>query len=179
MSIEQNSEERNPPAELLNEEEFDIVSKGEVVGKSQGYRHSAFIALTLFLIALISFGIGKLVTYRKAEIPIHVTSEASASVSSATEKSAAVSEPATASKSSSIRTISKPTKLAPSTKSAKGLLGTVPTGPIVASKNGTKYYFVACSGAKRISEENKIYFATSSEAQKAGLSPAASCKGLK
>lgn len=39
---------------------------------------------------------------------------------------------------------------------------------IVASKNGETYYYVWCSGANRIKEENKIYFNSKEEAEKAG-----------
>lgn len=49
-------------------------------------------------------------------------------------------------------------------------------GAFVASKNGTKYYPVGCSGANRIKEENKVYFTTSKEAESAGYGKAANCK---
>jgi hypothetical protein len=48
----------------------------------------------------------------------------------------------------------------------------------VASKNGAKYYFPWCSGVSKIKEENKVWFTTKEQAQKAGLTPAANCKGL-
>jgi len=48
----------------------------------------------------------------------------------------------------------------------------------VASKNGTKYHFPWCSGAKRIKESNKIWFSSKEEAIKAGYTPAGNCKGL-
>lgn len=47
--------------------------------------------------------------------------------------------------------------------------------PFVASKNGTKYYKVTCSGVARINEENKVYFATEIEAQNAGYDRASGC----
>ncbi len=54
-----------------------------------------------------------------------------------------------------------------------------PTSQVyIASKNGTKYYFQWCSGAKRIKDGNKVSFSTIEEAQKAGYSPAKNCKGL-
>jgi len=46
----------------------------------------------------------------------------------------------------------------------------------VASKNGKLYYSLGCSGAKRISEKNKIWFATSEEAEKSGFTFSSSCK---
>ncbi len=49
---------------------------------------------------------------------------------------------------------------------------------IVASKSGTKYHLVTCPGAKQIKEENKVYFASSAEAEAAGYGAAANCPGL-
>lgn len=51
-------------------------------------------------------------------------------------------------------------------------------GMYVASKSGTKYYLPSCSGAKRIKEANRIWFATKEEAEAAGLTPAVNCPGL-
>lgn len=48
----------------------------------------------------------------------------------------------------------------------------------VASKSGTKYHFPWCSGAQSIKEENKIWFSSKEEAEKAGYKPATNCKGL-
>ena len=48
----------------------------------------------------------------------------------------------------------------------------------VASKSGSAYHFPWCSGAQRIKEENKIYFSSKEEAEKAGYHPAGNCKGL-
>lgn len=52
-------------------------------------------------------------------------------------------------------------------------------GEVVASKSGTKYHYPWCSGAKQISEKNKITFPSIEEARKAGYTPATNCKGLK
>ena len=49
---------------------------------------------------------------------------------------------------------------------------------VMASRNGTTYYYPSCSGAKRIKEENIIWFATKEAAASAGLKPAANCSGL-
>lgn len=51
-------------------------------------------------------------------------------------------------------------------------------GQVVASKNGTKYYPPDCAAAGRISDANKIWFASVSAAREAGYEPAANCKGL-
>lgn len=51
-------------------------------------------------------------------------------------------------------------------------------GTYVASKNGTKYHLPWCGSAKQIKEENKIWFKTKAEAEGAGYTPAANCKGI-
>lgn len=51
-------------------------------------------------------------------------------------------------------------------------------GLYVASKNGAKYHLPTCSSAKRIKEENKIWFNSKQEAEKAGYEPAKNCKGI-
>ena len=48
----------------------------------------------------------------------------------------------------------------------------------VASKTGSYYYVATCSGAKRISDKNKVWFATKQEAEAKGLKPAKNCPGL-
>jgi hypothetical protein len=49
---------------------------------------------------------------------------------------------------------------------------------VVASKNSTSklYHFTWCSGAKRIKEENKIWFASAQEAISSGYSLANNCQ---
>ena len=46
---------------------------------------------------------------------------------------------------------------------------------VVVSKNSDKYHFTWCSGAKRIKEENKIWFETEAAAQAAGYTKAGNC----
>ena len=55
---------------------------------------------------------------------------------------------------------------------------TVLEGQFVGSVNGTKYHFPWCPGASQMKEENKVWFATKEEAEAAGYTPAANCKGL-
>jgi hypothetical protein len=49
------------------------------------------------------------------------------------------------------------------------------SGSFVASKNGTKYYPVACSSAKRIKDANKVFFQTADEAHAEGYTLASGC----
>lgn len=46
----------------------------------------------------------------------------------------------------------------------------------VASKNGKLYYTSSCSGAKRISPKNEVWFSSSIDAEKAGYTLSSSCK---
>jgi hypothetical protein len=55
----------------------------------------------------------------------------------------------------------------------------VEQGLLVASKNGSKYHYPWCVGARSILEKNKIYFDSIEDARKAGYTPATNCKGLK
>ena len=51
-------------------------------------------------------------------------------------------------------------------------------GQYVASKNGTKYYFVWCSGVSRIKDENKVFFQKKEDAEVLGYEPSSTCVGL-
>ncbi|MFA6278903.1 MAG: hypothetical protein WCS97_02425 [Candidatus Paceibacterota bacterium] len=69
-----------------------------------------------------------------------------------------------------------PEVTSPDTSSPEVTKGTA--GQIVASKNGTKYYFPSCAGVDRISETNKVWFDSESAAIAAGYTLAANCKGI-
>lgn len=45
-----------------------------------------------------------------------------------------------------------------------------------ASSRGSKYYSIGCSAGKSIKMENRVYFATSEEAESAGYELSTSCK---
>jgi hypothetical protein len=45
-----------------------------------------------------------------------------------------------------------------------------------ASKRGSKYYSLGCSGGKTIKQENRVFFNTKEEAEKAGYELSVSCK---
>lgn len=49
------------------------------------------------------------------------------------------------------------------------------SGSVVASKNGTKYHYSYCPGAKQIKESNKITFNTAMAAEAAGYILASNC----
>jgi len=60
-----------------------------------------------------------------------------------------------------------------------GQSSTEASGEVVASKNGTKYYFPWCGSASRIKAENIVKFVSAETARAAGYTPASNCKGLK
>ena len=47
---------------------------------------------------------------------------------------------------------------------------------VVVSKNGERYHYAHCAGAKQIKEENKVFFSTPEAAEAAGFSLAANCR---
>ncbi len=49
-------------------------------------------------------------------------------------------------------------------------------GEVVASRNGTRYYYPWCSGASRLSAATKISFASAEEAEAAGYERGAGCE---
>ena len=61
---------------------------------------------------------------------------------------------------------------------AAGAGQSLASGAVVGSRNSDKYHFPWCSGAQRISEANKVTFASAAEARAAGYTPAANCEGL-
>lgn len=53
-----------------------------------------------------------------------------------------------------------------------------PNQMFVASARGSLYYYPWCEGAQSLSEENKIFFSSKTEAEQAGYKPATNCPGL-
>lgn len=110
-----------------------------------------FLGFIIILVAFGSFGLGRLSKIEDSKTPIRI--ENSAEVT----KSGAIS-----SQTASIM-LSQPNSQ---------------EGQLVGSTGGTKYHFPWCSGAKTISEANKIYFTSKADAESKGYTPASNCKGL-
>ena len=51
-------------------------------------------------------------------------------------------------------------------------------GRVVGSLKGSVYHLPWCAGASRIKEENRRWFSSVEEAERAGYRPAANCPGL-
>ncbi len=79
-----------------------------------------------------------------------------------------------------VKVISKPNSTLNIEQTAAVGVGTTVSGEtVVASKNGTKYHYPWCAGAKQIAEKNKVIFDSIKNARAAGFTPAANCQGLK
>jgi hypothetical protein len=107
-------------------------------------------ALTLILVALLAFGLGRLSKIEAEREPIRIETATPA---------------ATASNDVAPQTIPA---------SPTGTTG----GEVVASKSGKVYYLPWCSGVKRIKAANLVTFPSAAVAAAAGLTPAKNCPGL-
>ncbi len=108
-----------------------------------------FYTILIIMISILSFGLGRLSVLEQS-----VTSQPSVML---TQQPASV-----------VSSISSSTRSDPAVSTT--------TGDYVASSSGTKYHLTTCLGAKRISEKNKIYFATEEEARASGYTRAKNCK---
>ena|SRR3989344_9628553 len=113
-----------------------------------------YIAIIIIMVALASFGLGRLSKMEELKTPIKIIGETNL------ENQASVTN-----------TLNN--------KEIKNSMGESSLAKqYVASKSGTKYHLPWCSGAVNIKEENKIWFDSKKEAEKAGYSPASNCKGI-
>lgn len=115
------------------------------------HQNHIFLATCMLMVAIISFNIGKINSLERATITF----------------------------TSGVDTYTSESKPLP-TKQVAGESTTTHQAPkldlrVVASKNSDKYHFVWCSSAKRIKEENKLWFINEAEAQKAGYTLAGNC----
>lgn len=117
-----------------------------------------FTATVVILVAVISYSLGRISGVGERREPVRVTT-------SPPNSSLSNNPP-------------NPPYVKGGTGEVKGV-SSDSSGVVVASKNGTKYHYPWCAGAKQISEKNKITFNSTEEARTAGYTPAANCKGLK
>ena len=110
-----------------------------------------FTASAIFLVGLGGFGLGRLSAIWPAKAPLQISGAGAKIVSP-----------------------QSPDRSPPMLK--KETRATV--GQYVASKSGSAYHFPWCPGAAKITEKNKIWFATKEEAVAKGYKPAGNCPGL-
>lgn len=128
-----------------------MVPKGPLFGKIAALEAYLVPAIVL-LVALVAFGLGRLSVGQGGQQALRVI-----------YPNGVPAEPLASTAAVAAR--------APSSAKAT-------EGNFVASKNGSKYYLVSCSGANRIKAENKVYFVSASAAAAAGYESAANCPGL-
>lgn len=115
-----------------------------------------FLSITIVLVAILSFGIGRLsVVGNREPIKVEYDSEIFNSQSVTANQATAVS---------AVKNIENTGAQTENSTS------------VVTSKNGRKYHFLYCPGAKQIKEENKIIFSSPVDAEAAGYTLAANCK---
>lgn len=128
---------------------------GRAIGTME--RTDIFTMLLIVLVGIASFGLGRLsATDRRGSIEV---------LPSLTGTLEAQNAPQTG------------TSAASALSASVGSV-TASQGNFVASKSGAKYHYPWCSGAKRIKDENKVWFDTAEAARAAGYTPAANCPGL-
>lgn len=133
----------------------EIIPLDEAKGqkRSSSLVRKLFLALLIILTASLSFGIGRLSVSGEKESMRIEYDELFGTQSQPTMDKSLQQAAASA-------TIISPNSI----------------GGVVASKNGSRYHYPHCSGAKQIKEENKLFFASSRAAEAAGYTLAANCK---
>lgn len=125
----------------------------KIKGKANEWlNHEVFTVIVVILVGTASFGLGRMSAVENAKTTFEISG----------------------------LPLSKEAKSqdAPASTSSESADKTAGQATLVGSKNGSKYYFLWCSGAERILEQNRVWFKSVAEARAAGYSPAANCKGL-
>jgi hypothetical protein len=110
-----------------------------------------FLAIIIILVALLAFGLGRLSVGEREAVRIEYNPEIFNSQFSISNEASVLHAAANIQNS----------------------------GSVVASKNGTKYHYSHCPGAKQIKEENKISFESPQAAEASGYTMASNCKAPK
>ena len=118
-----------------------------------------YIAALIFLVGMASFGLGRLSVLWPTKEPITIESQTNADYTQTNAEN----------KQTGAGVILRESASGPRESAL---------GKYIASKNGMAYHFPWCPGAQRIKEENKVWFQSKEEAEKAGYKPAGNCEGL-
>ncbi len=122
------------------------------------YGEGLFLATAIVIIGLISFGLGRLsARYDSGALEIDSTP-----ISTNAVEGLASSQNQDASMTADV----------------SGALGAAVEQKIIGNKQSKIYHLESCPGALKMRQENKVFFASISEAQKAGFRAAANCPGL-
>jgi len=151
---------------LTNIKDFGQKIKSRLKSFFSQYKEKILISIIIIFVGSASYALGRMSAYKSgAIIPIkNGNNDTNNDNNNETQKN--ISSPKAQSVSTSTQKLTS--KESP----------TILTGAIVASKNGSAYYFQNCSGASRILDKNKIYFNTSVEAETAGYHLAGNCRKI-
>lgn len=139
----------------------------DIVEKIKGFRRirasqfpaipdDLFLGLLIILVAFGSFGLGRLSKIEGAKAPIRIENQPAETPETINSKDVSAQQNNT---------------------QAANIIDTQST-QLIASKNGKKYYYPWCTGVQKISEANRVYFASKTEAEARGYTASATCKGL-
>jgi|SRR3989338_7014443 len=121
----------------------------------KSHQYHIFLAICIGLISSISYNLGQINSLKKVPISIKESTDLKAEIFDAAN-----------SKSQTLNS-----KQAQNSKNQIQKIDT----RVVVSTNSDKYHYSWCSGVKRIKDENKIWFETEADAQKAGYVKAGNC----
>jgi hypothetical protein len=159
-----------------------FVSIKEKATEIKGYVTTAFaqggsaeglpVVLMVVAVALASYGLG----YKSAEKTAVLPPPLPLMIHDQAPFEGVVSNESTT-RASTTREVATPQ--APERASVKNSAPEANTeGMYVGSRKGTKYHLPWCAGARTISEENRVWFASKEEAETQGYAPAKNCKGI-
>lgn len=146
-------------AEYPENEVIELDENGGVISRDwMSLFKKIFLSLVIILVSSLSFGIGRL----------SVVGDLPAGKAGREPIKIEYDQELTTENTNQTATVTNATqkKLAPPSAS---------DGGVVASKNGSKYHYPYCPGAKQIKETNKITFDSPSLAEAAGYTLAANC----
>ncbi len=122
-------------------------------------KKDVFLACTIVLVSIISFGLGRISVLLSQKEPIQIIQNSELQMTNNRNE------------------VSTSTPKRETTYSSFNIQNSA-LGKYVASKNGSYYHFPWCSGAQKIKDENKVWFQTKEEAESRGFKPASNCPGL-
>ena len=143
-----------------------------LTGWVKSNNNELYLAAIIILTAVISFGLGRLSKIREEKTPITIEN---------VKENTETGESKSLSTSNVDKNIDKTNGAGIMLEHNSSTISNFPSSSkiFVASRNGKKYYYAWCESANVIKEQNRVWFSTQAEAEKAGYQPAANCKGLK
>jgi hypothetical protein len=154
--------------EYVGSEYFDDTGKESIKSRLEKMLDSRyFVVVCVMLVAISSFLLGRISGLEDKKVPVRVINANTENIRNLDGQQKINTETARDGASVVIPVVNKENSNQNSNE------------VVVGSKNGTKYHYPWCSGAKQIAEKNLITFNSIEEARAKGYTPASNCKGLK